>query len=99
MIVNLNEYSLKKAAFVVAFILIMFFCAALCFNRSREVPQTDAAITSVRVEVERLDRTVQRIDKTVKGEVSSNEQKVQGIDVSAAIDELVRAFRKSCDDL
>ena len=100
MIVNVRDTSIvKKIVLIVIAVLALSLCLALWLNRSREVSQTDAALSSVQVETERLERTAQRIDKTVKGEVRSNEQKVQGIDVSAAIDELVRAFRKSRDDL
>lgn len=99
MIVNVRDTSIVKKIVLIVIALALSLCLALWLNRSREVSQTDAALSSVQVETERLERTAQRIDKTVKGEIRSNEQKVQGIDVSAAIDELVRAFRKSRDDL
>lgn len=88
---------------ICAFAITVFFLGLLSawyFNRSRDVPQTDAAITSVRVEVERLNRTVQRIDKAVKKEVESHgKETISSADVSAVVDELVRAFRKSRDNL
>ena len=90
----------RRICFVAITVFFLGLLAAWYFNRSRVTPQTDAAITSVLVEVERLDRTVQLIDKAVKKEVQSHgKEAIPSVDVSVVVDELVRAFRKSRDNL